>query len=122
MPHYLRESHAIDRLTVAEISQCTSEFMQQKALHDDEGEPANGFDIIDINIAQAKRSAINLKSRRSTGSLFPRPSFVCRGFISRDASGVLGLSVWGNMINILSASAREARAAGRRKGSTMGCR
>jgi len=60
MPHYLRESHAIDRLTIAEISQCTSEFMQQKALHDDEGEPANGFGIIDINIAQAKRSAINL--------------------------------------------------------------
>jgi len=42
--------------------------------------------------------------------------------ISRDASGDLGLEVWGNIINILSASAREARATGRRKESTMGCR
>jgi len=86
MPHYLRESHAINTLTVAEISQCTSEFMQQKALDDDEGEPANGLDIdIDINIAQAKRSAINLcnetfspKMQAIDGLALRRSSFVYR--------------------------------------------
>ena len=52
--------------------------MQQKALHDDEGEPANGFDIdIDINIAQAKRSAINLCNKQAIDGLPLPPTFLC---------------------------------------------
>ena len=86
------------------------------------------FDI-DINIAQAKPSAINLCNE----TLLHLPEIILclpvyrwkvtwPGRISRDAFGDLGLGVWGNMINILFASAREARAAERRKESTMGCR